>query len=169
VPQHTYQFAPMAEPDARAIKEWRYGWPYSVYNTPEDEREAAVREMLDQRSPYFAAYDETRVLVGFFAYGTAAEVGVYREPRLFAQDGMLSVGLGMRPDLTGQGRGLEFVAAGLAHARALYQPRVFRLFVLTFNTQAQRVYERAGFERMGMLRVPTEGGVWEFIEMRREA
>ena len=169
MPQHTYQFAPMTEPDARAITDWRYQGPFAVYNTPEEEREAAIIEMLDRRSPYFAARDETRALAGFFAYGTAAEVGDYGEPRLFSQDGVLSVGLGLRPDLTGHRRGPEFVAAGLAHGCDLYHPLAFRLFVLTFNFRAIRVYERAGFERVGLRHIPYEGGVREFIEMRREA
>jgi ribosomal-protein-alanine N-acetyltransferase len=169
VPEHVYRFTPMTEADARAIGDWRYEGPYAVYTTPEEEREAAVREKLDRRSPHFTVRDESGELIGFFAYGSAAEVGELGLPHLYAADEVLSVGLGLRPDLTGNGRGLAFVEAGLAHARAQYQPRTFRLYVLSFNARARRVYERAGFERVGTVRIPFAAGEREFIEMRREA
>jgi [ribosomal protein S18]-alanine N-acetyltransferase len=169
VSEQKYRFAPITEAEARAIAEWRYVGPYAVYTTPEEDREAAAREMLDPRSPYFAVRDAAGHLVGFFAYGSAAEVGDLGAPHLLTADGMLSVGLGLRPDLTGNGRGPAFVEAGLAHARALWHPRIFRLYVLSFNRRAMRVYERVGFEPVGLLRVPYEGGEREFVEMRREA
>src|SRR6185312_3551614 len=114
---HSYRFTPITEAEARAISTWRYEGPYAVYNTPEEDREAAVHEMLDLRSPYFAARDESDEsdeMVGFFAYGSAAEVGEYGAPHLISDGGILSVGLGLRPNLTGHGRGLPYVEAGLA-------------------------------------------------------
>jgi RimJ/RimL family protein N-acetyltransferase len=167
----------MTEAEARAIAEWRYAGPYAIYSTPEEDREAAVLEMLDRRSPYVAARaaggeaagDAAGELVGFFAYGSAAEVGELSTPHLFAADERLSVGLGLRPDLTGHGRGVGFVEAGLAYAREQYHPRGFRLYVLSFNARAMRVYEQAGFERVGTVRVAFAGGEREFVEMRREA
>lgn len=167
--QHVYRFTPMTEPDARAILSWRYAGPYAVYNTDEEDREAVLRELLDPRSPYVAARDESSELAGFFAYGSAAEVGEVAAPHLFAPDGLLAVGLGLRPDLTGQGRGVAYMEAGLAYAREHYHPRAFRLYVLSFNARAMRVYARAGFARAATVRVAFAGGEREFIEMRREA
>ena len=165
----SFTLAPMTEADARAILTWRYEEPYAIYNM---EGEAALAELVDRRSPHFAVRDETGALAGFFGFGTAAEVGEEpREPALFAAEGLLSVGLGLRPDLVGQGRGvgLAFVNAGLDFARAQLQPRVFRLFVLTFNARAIRVYERAGFSRVGVVHVHGEFGERAFLEMRRDA
>lgn len=167
--RHVYRFAPMTEADARAIGEWRYEGPYAIYTTPDDQREAALRELLDSRSPYVSAHDEVGEMVGFFAFGSAAEVGEVLAPHLFSEGELLSVGLGLRPDLTGHGRGLPFVEAGLAYARERYHPRAFRLYVLSFNVRARRVYERAGFVRVATVRVTSPGGELDFIEMRREA
>ena len=74
----------------------------------------------------------------------------------------------MRPDLTGKGLGLAFVQAGLDFAREQFKPDYFRLFVLTYNERAIRVYERAGFERMGIYVQRRAEGDRDFLEMRRK-
>jgi [ribosomal protein S18]-alanine N-acetyltransferase len=52
----------------------------------------------------------------------------------------LDYGLGLRPDLTGQGLGLEFFRAGLAFARERYEPQCVYLHVAEFNERARPVY-----------------------------
>jgi ribosomal-protein-alanine N-acetyltransferase len=91
-------------------------------------------------------------------------------PALYGEDQTIDIGLGMRPDLTGRGLGLAFVDAGLAFARGQFASRRFRLFVLTFNERAIRVYERAGFTRVRQFiqQNPVHGEL-HFVEMRREA
>lgn len=166
-----FTFHPMTEAAARSILTWRYDGPYAVYNIQGDEK-TVLGELLDTRSPHFAAYDQRGALAGFFSFGTSAEVGAEpAEPALFSGNRLLSVGLGLRPDLTGQERGigLEFVNAVLDFARERYAPAAFRLFVLTFNQRAIRVYERAGFERIGVRPVRNMHGEHDFLEMRRDA
>jgi RimJ/RimL family protein N-acetyltransferase len=162
-----YTFSPMTREDAREIATWQYEAPYGVYNISADGEDMA--ELLDARSPYFAARDERGMLVGWFAYGTTAEVGLDAPPGLWSEDHMISMGLGMRPDLTGRGLGLEYVAAGLDFAREQFHPARFRLFVLAFNERAAKVYERAGFRRLRVVTVRNRYGKRDFIEMRREA
>jgi RimJ/RimL family protein N-acetyltransferase len=161
-----FSFTPMTEADARAITAWRYPLPYDIYNMGDD-----VAELLDWRSPHYAVRDAAGELAGFFGFGTAAEVEDVGEPELFGADRTLSVGLGLRPDLTGQGRGfgLAFVLAGLDFARRTFAPEAFRLFVLAFNERAMRVYEQANFERVGVRRVHNIHGELDFVEMRRPA
>jgi [ribosomal protein S18]-alanine N-acetyltransferase len=77
----------------------------------------------------------------------------------------IEIGLGLRPDLTGQGLGLEFVQAALAFTRERHQDAHFVLNVATFNDRAIRTYERAGFVRMKTFMRTTNGGDWEFAEM----
>lgn len=167
-----YLFAPLAPSDSAEIATWRYSGTYSVYSLggdPEDPDEDAS-EMLDARSPYFAVRDTAGDLVGFFAYGTAAEPWGHPQPALYANaDKMLAVGLGMRPDLTGGGLGLPFVRAGLAFALARFAPASFHLYVYPWNQRAIQVYERAGFIRTGMLSMGSAFGERVFLEMRRPA
>ena len=161
-----FHFTPLEEADAHAIIAWRYEGPYAVYNW-EDEDDPS--DMLDRRSPYYAVRDEQGELIGFFAYGSSAYVWGSDEPHLYSEDNTITIGLGMRPDLTGKGLGLAFVQAGLDFAREQFKPDYFRLFVLTYNERAIRVYERAGFERMGIYVQRHPEGDRDFLEMRRKA
>ena len=161
-------FTPITEADVQAIQSWHYEGPYDIYDLsadPEDD----PSEMLERRSPHFAVRDEQGTLVGYFGFGTCAQPWGHDEPRLYSDEGILDVGLGMRPDLTGKGMGLAFVNAGLDFAKAQFVPEFFRLYVLTFNERAIRVYERAGFEPVRTFSQKNMYGVNEFLEMRRKA
>ena len=87
------------------------------------------------------------------------DAGLYGEP-------LLDVGLGLRPDLTGRGLGLGFVAAVLALGRERFGPVGFRLSVAVFNERAIRVYERAGFVRGETFLSPVGGVATAFLLMR---
>lgn len=152
---------------ARALTSWRYPAPYDVYNIKDEQ--AALAEMLDERSPWFVAFDGNGALMGYCCFGTAAEVNWEGAPRLWTtNDTILSVGLGMRPDLTGLGIGPQFFDAVLAFATIQFGLDSFRLFVLPFNQRAIRVYERAGFLQVNE-HIVNVGGRREliFLEMRR--
>jgi RimJ/RimL family protein N-acetyltransferase len=166
-----FKFLPMTEADARAIGTWQYEGPYRVYSLGRDSAQLSPDdEMLDRRSPYFAVHNEDEELAGFFCFGTAAEVsGALEEPHLWGKDRCLTIGLGLHPECTGRGLGLAFVEAGLDFARSAFAPRSFRLFVLAWNKRATRVYERAGFQRVGTYLQSGANGASEFAEMYREA
>jgi [ribosomal protein S18]-alanine N-acetyltransferase len=146
----------MAQADAEAVAGWRYPEPFSFYVWPADEDDLA--ELLDAElrgEAYFAVEDDEGSLVGHFS---------------FRPDGRtLVIGLGLRPDLTGRGLGGPFLAAGLDYGRQRFAPDEFSLAVATFNKRAIKVYERAGFERVRVYMHETNGGEWEFVEMRRSA
>jgi [ribosomal protein S18]-alanine N-acetyltransferase len=167
-------FQPVNEEDVRAILAWRYEGPYAVYNMQddfdEDDRDG-MAEMLDRRSPHYAVRNEQGELVGFFGFGSSAYVTGYDEPHLYSENNTITIGLGMRPDLTGQGKGLglAFVNAGLDFARQQFAPDYFRLFVLTFNERAIRVYEKAGFQRVRVVVQRNPQGERLFLEMSRRA
>jgi RimJ/RimL family protein N-acetyltransferase len=172
-------FTPMTEADAREILSWRYDGVYAAYNAPDPALGAGsdyMAEYLDERSPYFAVREQGQAdaasPIGFFAYGSACEVGgagaeEVATPALLRPDGSLTIGLGLRPDATGQGRGLALVETGLAFAREHFRPTLFRLYVFSWNERALRVYKRVGFMSVGVARIQAPEGVRVFIEMTR--
>ena len=152
-----FHFEPLTQADAEAIAEWRYPEPYSFYNWTADTDD--LRELLDpslRGEAYWAAKDEAGELVGHFSF----------KPK---DGGVLEIGLGLRPDLTGRGLGASFLDAGLEFARGRFAPGRFVLSVATFNERAIKVYERAGFVRGRVYMHSTAGDEWEFIEMSRSA
>lgn len=161
------RFALLTAERARLIADWRYPPPYDFYDASADEED--LRELLDRASPYYAALDERDELVGFFCFKQTAQVPAGLTAGAYADADALDVGLGMRPDLTGRGLGLAFVAAGLAFARQTFAPASFRLTVATFNRRAIAVYARAGFQAQGTFISRSNGGEHEFVVMTRPA
>ncbi|MDQ3864072.1 MAG: GNAT family N-acetyltransferase [Actinomycetota bacterium] len=151
-----YRFRQMSDEDAREISRWQYDPPYDFYDATSDPGD--LEELLDpdrREGAYFSAFDEGGALVGFFQ---------------FEREGAtVDVGLGLRPDLTGQGLGVGYLLAGLEFARERFAPERFTLSVATFNERAIRVYERAGFRRGVVYTHHTSGADYPFLAMAREA
>ena len=126
------------------LARWTYDPPYDFYDGDEEPVRSPER--------YFEARDESGDLVGFYYFERKGDA--------------LEYGLGLRPDLTGRGHGLDFVLAGLRFASARFAPDRVVLTVATFNDRARIVYERAGFRLTGrhMRRFARWGDV-EFLEM----
>jgi RimJ/RimL family protein N-acetyltransferase len=126
------------------IDSFRYDSPYEFYNGNDD-------PVLNPER-FFAARDEDGKLIGFFYFETKGDA--------------LEIGLGLRPDLTGHGFGLEFTRAGLAFGRERFRPRRIVLNVAEFNERAIKVYERAGFRQTGRhVRTFERWGDVPFIDM----
>ena len=160
-----YVFEPMSDEQARAVAAWRYEAPYDFYDMANDPE--GLEELLgppERREGYYAVLSDDE-LVGFFCYGPGAQLPGYDYP----DDGFIDVGLGLRPDLSGKGLGLEFVRAGLEFGRHRFSPAGFRLFVATFNERAIQIYERAGFRRVEVFMHHKDGADYPFLLMTREA
>ena len=152
-----FSLRPMTQADAEAIALWHYPEPYSFYDWVEDRDD--LDELVDparRGEAYVSVDDPDGTLIGYFSFKRTARRTI-------------TVGLGLRPDHTGMGLGEAFLAAGLDHARTRFDPESFALSVATFNRRAITVYERAGFVRERVYDHATNGGVWEFVEMRRPA
>jgi [ribosomal protein S18]-alanine N-acetyltransferase len=148
--------APMEQDEAESIAAWRYDPPYDFYDWAADAEDLA--ELLDpvrRRDRYYAARDADANLIGFYGLDRRGDVAV--------------VGLGLRPDLTGRGFGLEFLQAGLRFAQTRLEPSRYQLAVAEFNRRAIKVYERAGFVRTRTFSHETNGGVFRFVELERPA
>jgi GNAT superfamily N-acetyltransferase len=141
------RFAPMDEAAARTIVTWHYEAPYDLYDLGLEDEEQVVNCFVDPLNAYYAIVDPGGNLAGYCCFGVEGQVpgGDYGEPAL-------DIGLGVRPDLTGQGMGGGFVAAVLEFARQELAPAGFRVTVAEFNERALRVWKKAGFlpvERFG--------------------
>ena len=136
--------APATPADIDELATWRYESPYDFYDGDLDPPLNPER--------YFVEHDGEGRVSGFHYYEQKGET--------------LEYGLGLRPDLTGRGLGLDFFRRGLEFGRARFQPARMRLYVAAFNTRAIAVYERAGFRETGrhMRTFPRFGDV-EFVEM----
>jgi RimJ/RimL family protein N-acetyltransferase len=128
----------MDRASALEIIQWRYPPPYDFYNLAEGEDTLAYA--LDPQNNLYALRDENSQLVGFCSFGKDGQVpgGDY------GQDAM-DIGMGIRPDLTGQGKGLEYARCVLKYARQRFMPVRFRVTIAAFNRRAQKVWAGLGF------------------------
>jgi RimJ/RimL family protein N-acetyltransferase len=135
----------MSAEELEAMASWRYAPPYDFYD-------GDIDPVLNPER-FFAGHDEAGVLVGHYYFEQKGDT--------------LEYGLGLRPDLTGLGLGLEFFRAGLAFGRDRFAPESVTLAVAAFNERAIRVYERAGFLETGRHRRTFERfGEVEFVDMK---
>ena len=107
-------FVTMTEDAARTIVTWEYEGPYALYNSPLDQHISAVKNLLDPRNAYGAIHHKTLGLMAFYCFGPDGQVagGNY-------ETHAVDIGLGLRPDLTGQGHGKKLILTRLLIGRSL--------------------------------------------------
>ncbi|WP_010199910.1 GNAT family N-acetyltransferase [Bacillus sp. m3-13] len=149
----TYKFEKMTQEQAEEIAHnWHYDGEYSFYDMEADEEDLA--EFLDRKArgnSMFAVMIEDE-LIGFFNVSQAA-ANVY------------DIGLGMRPDLTGNGRGMEFLHAGMDFVQSRFTVDKITLSVATFNKRAIKVYRQVGFKDMDTFMQDANGSTYKFLRM----
>ena len=140
------EIEPLAPEEAALLDAWRYDPPYDFYNGED--------EPVLNPERFFVVRDGDE-LVGFYYFD--------------AKEDIVEIGLGLRPDLTGKGLGLEFFLDGVAFAHERFPGRRVTLNVAVFNERAITVYERAGFRRTGQhVRTFDHWGEVSFVEMEEE-
>ncbi|WP_342429695.1 GNAT family N-acetyltransferase [Neobacillus sp. FSL H8-0543] len=148
-----YKFKIMKQEQAEEIAyKWHYDGKYSFYDMESDKEDLV--EFLDPEKrghSYFVVINEKEV-IGFFSFNKVA-------------NNTIDIGLGLRPDLTGSGNGLEFLKAGLEFAKAKYKPEKTTLSVATFNQRAIKIYRKIGFEELETFIQDTNGSSFEFLKM----
>ena len=137
-----YRLKPLEERHALDILSWRYPYPYDFYNSSaDDHQEHYVRQFLNPEFNFHAVLDGCGTMIGFCSFGSDGQVrgGDY-------SDEALDIGVGMRPEFTGQGKGAVFFSAILGHALGTLSPECLRLTVAKFNLRALKLYKNFGFE-----------------------
>jgi ribosomal-protein-alanine N-acetyltransferase len=153
-----YVFAPMNHEYANDIvSNWHYDDGYSFYDMAADEDD--LRMFMDTNNWHSiikAVLNEDDELVGWASF--------------YTENDEFWLSLGLRPDLTGQGLGEEFVTQCVEYAISHYRlsKHTVRLAVALFNQRAIKVYQRAGFVETNRTIRDTHIGQVDFIEMKKE-
>ena len=157
----SFTFQPMTTEHAQSILGWRYREPYTMYNADPANLLDDTAALLDPDYQYYALFQKHE-LVGYCCFGEDAQVrgGDYTMPAL-------DVGAGMRPDLTGQGRGRVVLKAIVRWAERRFAPPALRVTVAAFNVRAQRAYQHVGFRPTATFRRRSDDQ--EFVVMVRES
>jgi [ribosomal protein S18]-alanine N-acetyltransferase len=149
----TYTFKPMTQSQAEFIAyHWHYEGEYSFYDMESDKEDLV--DFLDPESrgdTMFSVY-EGEGLAGFFSINKTG-AGIY------------DIGLGMRPDLTGNRRGSKFLTAGMGFVKFRFSPVKITLSVARFNERAIKVYRKIGFQDVETFNQNTNGDTFEFLKM----
>lgn len=142
VTDDNYRLKPLEERHAWDILSWRYPSPYDFYNPPvDDHQEHYVKQFMNPEFNFHAVLDACGTMVGFCSFGIDGQV-----PGGDYSDEALDIGVGMRPEFTGQGKGAAFFGAVLSHALGTLGPERLRLTVAKFNQRALKLYANFGFE-----------------------
>ena len=126
---------------ATDIVSWKYEPPYDFYNN--EYSEESIKEILD--NPYKSIVNDKDELVGFFCTGASAQVPKGHDYGAYLNE-CIDVGIGMKPELTGKGFGMEFFTF-ILHQIQQNNQYPLRLTVAKFNTRAIHLYEKLGFKK----------------------
>ncbi len=141
----------MNEMYANDIADWHYEGVYSFYDMAADAHD--LMDTKNGRDIIKAVLNEDAELVGWAAF--------------YTENDEFRLSLYLRPDLTGQGLGEEFVAECVNYAISHYQltKHTIKLAVALFNQRAIKVYQRVGFIETNKIIRDTHIGRLDFIEM----
>ena len=138
-----YFISPLSAENARKITTWRYDPPFDLYDLgPEN-----ISGFINPEYYYHQILNENGNLDGYCCYGLDAQVpgGEY----LINMPEILDIGVGMKPNLTGAGRGHKFVSAILEYARERFHPDRFRVTIADFNLRSLKTFQSLGFKIQG--------------------
>lgn len=125
---------------------WRYEPPYERYNMSRDGQrdfQEAVRYFTNPRYEFHLMHTEVGELVGFFSFGTDAQVPGWHYP-----DDALDIGMAVKPAYTGKGLGVHFANTAVAYAITHHNYPTLRVTIAEFNQRAQKVWQRLGFQQI---------------------
>jgi [ribosomal protein S18]-alanine N-acetyltransferase len=137
-------FHPLTTAEAQAMLRWRYTGEYAIYNMADEPTGNDVTFLLDPQNGYYGIHNAAEEFIAFCCFGADAQVpgGDYTAPAL-------DIGLGLRPDLTGQGLGTGLLAAILHFGQQQrFAPIQWRATIAAFNLRSQQVFAKHGFQEI---------------------
>lgn len=145
-----FTYRPVDEVSAREFLQWKYDPPYELYNYSPVNFESDLAYHLDPDNNIFSIYKDEE-LVGYCSFGQDARVrgGDYSVQAL-------DIGLMIKPSLTGQGLGSDYVKNIIHYAIREFQASKLRVTILESNLRAQRVWEKNGFHKTSSFRRATD-------------
>jgi RimJ/RimL family protein N-acetyltransferase len=157
-----YTFQPMTPVYALDISRWHYPEPYGVYSYRTMPTDEVIAYMCDPAQRFYAVLEDGN-LIAFRSYGPDGQVpgGDYDENHL-------DTGGGMRPDLTGQGKGLDVIGAGLDFATKQFGASRFRVTIAGFNQRAQKACQRLGFTTVQEFSRQSDGKPFVVMTLERK-
>lgn len=155
-----FEFRPLDVEGIHEIITWRYEAPYDMYNISDGVEPNILALLIISTNSYYRIDDPEQGMIGFCCFGEEGRVagGDYSQAAL-------DMGLGVRPDLTGQGFGPLFSAALCNYAKQLFTPDTLRVTIAAWNTRAQRVWIKTGFQELS--RFKASHTIMEFIIFTR--
>ena len=132
----------MTEEYAVCISRWQYPTPYEIYSMKANEDE--VDQLMN--GLHVAVLDDQEKLVGFVAFGWAAQVRGEASEHIYQDESYSDIALGLRPKLCDKGLGIQLVKCAISFIKELFPEDGVRLTVREDNARAIRVYRRAGFQ-----------------------
>lgn len=139
------------------VSNWHYDDVYSFYDMAADKDDLRIfMDTNNWQDTIKAVLNENDELVGWASF--------------YTENDEFWLSLGLRPDLTGQGLGEEFVSECIRYAISGYKltKHSIKLAVALFNQRAIKVYQRAGFLETNKTIRDTHMGKVDFIEMEKD-
>lgn len=143
---------------ALEILDWRYPSPYDFYNFNADSLQQDLCYLLERKNAFFAILNQQEELEGYCSFGEDGKVagGCYNTKAL-------DIGMGIRPDLVGKGRGKYYAKAIVEYGIKQYSAKQLRVTIADFNQRAKRVWQQLGFKEVEkFVKIGTES---EFVVM----
>lgn len=149
------EFRKLSQEHALMIaNQWHYDNEYSFYDMsadPEDYEEF-INEHQRNKNDYYEAIVHEQC-IGFFC--------------IIPEGNELEIGLGLRPDICGKGKGKTFLNQIIAFIQQNYFFENLIMNVAVFNQRAIKVYRACGFRDGNISLRETNGGTYEFMNMKR--
>lgn len=128
---------------ALVILNWQYSSPYDYYNFNPKTIKEDLCYLLEEKNAFYAILNQQQELEGYCSFGADGQVpgGCYSTEAL-------DIGMGIKPDLTGQGRGKYYALAVAKYGANHYSENYLRVTIAKFNQRAQKVWQQLGFKQV---------------------